>query len=101
MNDTYIPYAVSEETLKGLRDLRKRQWKTVIYHRQRQERMERRAAECHDEFTRNTHLKFAEDSKAIANTCLKDVQILNDFFPIGDYAVLDVAKDQSEWKGVR
>lgn len=88
-----VPYAVSPETLEGLRDLRKRQWKTVVYHRQRQGRMQRRADECRDEFTKNTHLKFAQDSKRIADACLKDVQILNDFFPIGDYAVYDMAKD--------
>lgn len=73
-----------------MRELRLHHWKGVLFYRKKQTRLEHAYESCKEEYAKDNLKNHMEGAKHIANFHLGAVQLLNQFFPIGDYAENDV-----------
>jgi hypothetical protein len=91
-----MPHAVTSEQLEGLRDLRLHHWKGVLKFSERVSAQEITLARFDKAYgvedpARHRIVSALEYSKRVHSFQMKQVQLLNDFFPIGDTAEHDNA----------
>lgn len=84
-----IHIELDPQSAAEMRNLRLHHWKSVLVYRKKQEQYDYEAMECRDKYTKARLAADMQKFKDIANFHLGVVQLLNQFFPIGDYAEYD------------
>ena len=91
---TMQPYIV-----EGLRALRLHHWRGVLEFSERIRKLEVRIAKCKPGFLPVHQLRLNEAleySRKVYSFQMKQVQLLNDFFPVGDDVTKDADNDQTK-----